>query len=328
MINKNDTNSMQHYWSEVENYLSNLTSENMESEDKIKKQIPILSEYFYPFTLELLTDEQKDKTIEHLLNIREYFINKKNYTLSDTHCREVEKLIDELKTYLNSINGKIPNFSVLERYEKAFKKQQDEFQSRANELFGELTTHSIKKPFNEQYKEYNRKVKCQAIFFYSLLLFLFIWILIILKVITIPCLINNKILCSIFTINFDNTLEMVILRITSIIPIIWAILFLSKQISQNKKIEQAYLHKAVIAQSYLNYLELIKKNRFNLIDTNNSAQEVVNSLHKVSIEGLGLNPALLLDKSTVEKIPMEELLSKIIDKSIPVNNSPASKSKG
>lgn len=44
-------------------------------------------------------------------------------------------------------------------------------------------------------------------------------------------------------------------------------------------------------------------------------------LHRVAMDSLGLNPALLLEKSTAEKIPMEELLSKVIDKSIASNKT-------
>ena len=37
-------------------------------------------------------------------------------------------------------------------------------------------------------------------------------------------------------------------------------------------------------------------------------------LSRIAIESMGLNPALLLDKSTAEKIPMEELLTRIMDR--------------
>lgn len=111
-----------------------------------------------------------------------------------------------------------------------------------------------------------------------------------------------------------------ITKVFLIMPFIWAILFTSKRINENKKLEQAYLHKEVIAQSYLNYLEFVKNNYYSFSKENdNSYSDVINMLHKVSIEGLGLNPALLLEKSTAEKIPMEELLYKIIDKSIAPN---------
>ncbi|MFZ7308574.1 hypothetical protein ACLSY1_10670, partial [Avibacterium avium] len=61
--------------------------------------------------------------------------------------------------------------------------------------------------------------------------------------------------------------------------------------------------------SFVTYLNFIKEN--NLQDKD---LETLKTLNRVMIESLGLNPALLLDKSTSEKIPMEELLSRILDK--------------
>ncbi|MFZ7316055.1 hypothetical protein ACLSZU_10855, partial [Avibacterium avium] len=69
------------------------------------------------------------------------------------------------------------------------------------------------------------------------------------------------------------------------------------------------LHKQTVAQSFVTYLNFIKEN--NLQDKD---LETLKTLNRVMIESLGLNPALLLDKSTSEKIPMEELLSRILDK--------------
>ena len=66
-----------------------------------------------------------------------------------------------------------------------------------------------------------------------------------------------------------------------------------------------------MAQSFITYLNFIKENNIQDADP-----EALKTLNKVMIESLGLNPALLLDKSTSEKIPMEELLSRILDKTI------------
>ncbi|MFZ7143237.1 hypothetical protein ACLSY0_09355 [Avibacterium avium] len=305
MSNPNDLKSLQSYWSQVENYLLNLTSENLDSEHGIKKNAEVLSLYFSPFILELLPNNERDKLIDYLLEIRNYFINKKNYTLSSEHCSEVENLVNKLKDHFNKIGGNIPNLAILEKYENAINKQQKDIKTRANELFGELTTHSIKKPFNDQVKNLSCVNNIYTILFYSLLILLFF----ILK-------------DSADSINFtfktgDKTITLTdfISRTLVVMPVAWAILFTSKRISENKKLEQAYLHKEVIAQSYLNYLEFIKENySYFSREDNNSYLDIINTLHKVSMEGLGLNPALLLDKSTSEKIPMEELLSRILDK--------------
>lgn len=307
MNNPTDLKSMLSYWSEVKYYLLNLTSEDMLSEDNIKKSTNILSYYFSPFIIELLSDENKSKLVDYLLKIRAYFINKKNYTLSAEHCSEVETLVNEAKDYFNKIGGNIPNLVLLEKYDKAIKKQQEQIQNRANEILGELTTHSIKKPFRDQVSNLKFTNRIYTVLFYVLLIALFITLKNSINSITFILETGEK---SIKLTDF-------ITKIFLIIPFIWAILFTSKRINETKKLEQAYLHKEVIAQSYLNYLEFVKENYSSFSKGDgNSYFDVINTLHKVSMEGLGLNPALLLDKSTSEKIPMEELLSKILDKTI------------
>lgn len=174
MNNPNDLQSMQNYWVEVEHYLSNITSEDMESKDNIKNNLLILSLYFSPFILELLSNDNKNKLIEYLLKIRKCFINKKNYTISSQHCKEVKYLVNELKNYLNQIGGNIPNLAILEKYEKAINAQQQDIRNRASELFGELTTHSIKKPFQEQVSNFRFTNRIYTILFYVLLIALFL----------------------------------------------------------------------------------------------------------------------------------------------------------
>lgn len=299
MSDPNDLKSLQNYWNEVKNYLLNLTSINMESEDNIKNNIEVLSLYFSPFILELLSNQEKERLINYLLEIRKYFINKKNYTLSSEHCSEVETLVNEAKDYFNKIGGNIPNLAILEKYNKAIKEQQKQIKNRANDLFGELATRSISKPFKEQFDEYSKsKLSCV---FWLLIIGLFIWI------ISFDCITNF------FNLSFQASWEKILFRIFSSTPIIWGILFTSRKISENKKIEQTYLHKYTVSQSYLNYLVLI--NTENTYITNiKDREQALQILHKIVVESLSLNPALLLDKSTSEKIPMEELLSRILDK--------------
>ncbi|MFU2137428.1 hypothetical protein [Gallibacterium anatis] len=307
MSDPNDLKSLQNYWNEVKNYLLNLTSINMESEDNIKNNIEVLSLYFSPFILELLSNQEKERLINYLLEIRKYFINKKNYTLSSEHCSEVETLVNEAKDYFNKIGGNIPNLVLLEKYDKAIKKQQEQIQNRANEILGELTTHSIKKPFRDQVSNLKFTNRIYTVLFYVLLIALFITLKNSINSITFILETGEK------SIKFTDFITKIFL----IMPFIWAILFTSKRINETKKLEQAYLHKEVIAQSYLNYLEFVKENYSSFSKGDgNSYFDVINTLHKVSMEGLGLNPALLLDKSTSEKIPMEELLSKILDRTI------------
>ncbi|MGR6695805.1 hypothetical protein ACU6T4_12035, partial [Avibacterium paragallinarum] len=122
---------------------------------------------------ELLSEDNKKKLTDYLLNIKKYLINEDNYTLSTQHCQKVENLVNEMTDYLNKIGGNIPNIAILEKYDKATKEQIENIEKRANSLFGELTTHSIKKAFNEQAENFLKINKRYTAFFYILLVLLF-----------------------------------------------------------------------------------------------------------------------------------------------------------
>lgn len=104
-------------------------------------------------------------------------------------------------------------------------------------------------------------------------------------------------------ITINNDLISLAIRIILTIPIVWAILFIIRSIKEDRKIEQAYIHKEL--------LTIIYENFHNMEDVN---PKVLNTFEQIAVESLRLNPALLLDKSTAEKIPLEDLLMQIVNK--------------
>ena len=98
-------------------------------------------------------------------------------------------------------------------------------------------------------------------------------------------------------------------KLLFIIPFVWMILFTIKNIREDRKIEQTYKHKEVVTRTYLNFLEMLNKEPY--LDDDGKVRKI---LSRIAVESMGLNPALLLDKSTAEKIPMEELLTRIMDR--------------
>ena len=116
----------------------------------------------------------------------------------------------------------------------------------------------------------------------------------------------------------DNWIPYISFRIFIAFTAFYALVFLNRSIRDDRKLEQTYRHKEVVSKSYLNYLDFLDANP--MIITNDKGDLIDNSqlikekVSQIAVESLGLNPALLLDKSTSEKIPMEELLSKILDR--------------
>ncbi|MCW9698503.1 MULTISPECIES: hypothetical protein [unclassified Avibacterium] len=228
--------------------------------------------------LQTLMEELKDK------NNNEFTKEEQDRVLSI--LSEIENLfvrqsslwkIDSIKTYM------------INKVEQEISKEKQLLDKEMKLLQVELNNGVISSIFKISQKNFSKQIKKQTCSFYVILFIIFC-----IALICIP-----------------KTIPGILVRLSLILPLAWAALFLSKRINEDKKLEQAYLHKQTVAQSFVTYLNFIKEN--NLQDTD---LETLKTLNRVMIESLGLNPALLLDKSTSEKIPMEELLSRILDKTI------------
>lgn len=267
-----------------------------------------LDSLFIETIINKLNEDDREKIYSELLNIRNIFSKRAFFAsrdISQLGEEDIDGIIDLLSS-VNEIFSKIENVEALINSYLAskaiFQEMEDRFRGQAKELFGELTTVSIYKPYSDEYK----KLKFWLIFknsaFFGMLLVIFLVIARLSGIFT--CCLNF------ISIYPNYWIYELISRIAILFPLVWAVLFLGKRIHEDKKIEQTYLHKMVVARSLSNYLDYIDEK----LNNDENAKEITKKLFEISIDSLGLNPALLLDKSTAEKIPMEELLSKIIDK--------------
>ena len=275
---------------------------------ELKDLAELLDSLFIETIINKLNEDDREEIYSKLLNVRNIFSKRAffaNRNISQLGKEDIDDIINIL-TSVNEIFSKIKNVeSLINSYfasKAIFQEMEDKFRGQAKELFGELTTVSIYKPYSDEYE----KLKFWLIFknaaFFGMLLVIFLVIARLSGIFT--CYLNF------ISISPNYWIYELISRIAILFPLVWAVLFLGKRIHEDKKIEQTYLHKMVVARSLSNYLDYMNKK----LNNDENSKEITKKLFEISIDSLGLNPALLLDKSTAEKIPMEELLSKIIDK--------------
>ena len=267
-----------------------------------------LDSLFIETIINKLNEDDREKIYSKLLNIRNIFGKRAffaNKDISQLDEKDIDNIINLLAS-INEIFSKIENVeSLINSYlasKAIFQEMEDKFRGQAKELFGELTTVSIYKPYSDEYEKLKFWLVIKNIAFFGMLSVIFLVIAFLSGIFT----------CCLDFINISPNYGVyeLISRMAILFPLVWAVLFLGKRIHEDKKIEQTYLHKMVVARSLSNYLDYIDEK----LDNDENAKEITKKLFEISIDSLGLNPALLLDKSTAEKIPMEELLSKIIDK--------------
>lgn len=278
----------------------------------VQEKSSSLNDYFYPAILNLLEKEDLNNLSKSLLKLREYF-NQSYYGLNKEQLNNVKIILDEIYSQLSKNHNVITVTSIIEDLKNSLyeviEKEIEKFHKEGKSLRTEITTGVISESFITSKNEFSKKVEKQTKLFYILLILISSITILINGVIKIPCLCGFEKICTMLSFSPPSTIEDVFIKISIILPGIWSILFLSKRINEDKKLEQAYLHKQTVAQSFVTYLNFIKENNIQDADP-----ETLKTLNRVMIESLGLNPALLLDKSTSEKIPMEELLSKILDR--------------
>ena len=76
---------------------------------------------------------------------------------------------------------------------------------------------------------------------------------------------------------------------------IWLAAFSSKQYRQNKRLEQEYAHKEVLAKSYQGYKRELESQGKTITD-----KEIIGALHKVLVATIAKNPSEIMDDGRKE----------------------------
>ncbi|KGQ37205.1 hypothetical protein JP35_09775 [Gallibacterium anatis] len=224
--------------------------------------------------------------------------NVESFTTLINKIRNSFDIVQNIDIYIDTCK------SITKSGESALQAIQNDYDERLKVLLGKHNELSLFSAYQEQANKINCRIKLNTL--------LFFFIITILLIIAYNSMTNLEYNPSI------NWIPYISFRIFIAFTAFYALVFLNRSIRDDRKLEQTYRHKEVVSKSYLNYLDFLDANP--MIITNDKGEHIDNSqlikekVSQIAVESLGLNPALLLDKSTSEKIPMEELLSKILDR--------------
>ncbi|QPB42306.1 hypothetical protein [Rodentibacter haemolyticus] len=234
-----------------------------------------------------------------LLEVRGFISNKIKFRgievreIQENDVKTIINLLERLKAEFLQIES-IDFLIELQKFNLEFiDNEKKKIHERVSEIFGETTLPYLYSEFRRKGDEIRRQQENYTWAFF--------------------CLLFLMLIGGLLTINSASDIFSLFAKFFLFIPAVWSILFLSKRISECRKLEQTYMHKETVARSYLNFLEFFSRD-YHLYEDLDKLKEIKFELTKIAIDSLGLNPALLLEKSSMEKIPMEELLIKITDK--------------
>ncbi|WAL56293.1 hypothetical protein [Avibacterium paragallinarum] len=292
--------------------------ENHPSEEikEIKEVTEELDALFNNHMLSLLKKDSLNRISSLLLDIDEELSNAgRGRSLPSDIVYPLIRNIDGYYNILQALRAEFNHIPDIVSYlavykktyqmgEKAIEKAQKAYNERVAELLGKTTETYLFSEYQKQADAINKRILITTGAFFGIIIFLIIAS--IYSLIEIP------------TSQENNWIPYIFIRIFIAFTAFYALVFLNRSIRDDRKLEQTYRHKEVVSKSYLNYLDFLETN---VVPNNNNKGEAINNrqiikekVSQIAVDSLGLNPALLLDKSTAEKIPMEELLSRILDK--------------
>ncbi|MFZ7200389.1 hypothetical protein ACLSY2_04160 [Avibacterium avium] len=352
-MNRNQQNLI-FEWKEVYRNIHNVRLYNSFNEsENIREEIENINFCFYEIIISQLKDEAIERIRELLIQTRRIYemhtaqkiqasyenateANKKCWLKKIADCITFKKVKEKILTepqfetelfidnkenvelfikIINEIRNSISIVQNIDIYidtcksitksgESALKAIQKDYDERLKILLGKNNELSLFSAYQEQANKINWRIRLNTFFFFSIIT-------------TLLMLAYNSMTNLEHNLSI-NWIPYISFRIFIAFTAFYALVFLNRSIRDDRKLEQTYRHKEVVSKSYLNYLDFIDarpmisyKSDGKPIDNDQIIKEKVS---QIAVESLGLNPALLLDKSTSEKIPMEELLSRILDK--------------
>lgn len=254
-----------------------LKKENEELYNSVKQISDIFDKPEYKYSPVKSTDVEN---IENNLNIiDEYFSSIAN----------VDFFIELSKEYKQSLLLSEANYSA------SMKNNEEKAKEKINEVLGGYSINQIDYAFAEQYNEIKISLAIKQAVFYIVCIISPFWLIDVLK-------------------SFPQGLENIALRIIIFLPLVWLFIILYSQIKEDRRTAQSYLHKSVVAKSYVNYARTLNDKIFE----NDLAlkQELVTLLLKTSVDILKDDPVNLWDKGKSDKneTNMQVIIEKLIDK--------------
>ncbi|MDD2325930.1 MAG: hypothetical protein PHW63_08030 [Alphaproteobacteria bacterium] len=99
----------------------------------------------------------------------------------------------------------------------------------------------------------------------------------------------------------------ILVKLSIAAPIIWFAFFVSKLRSETQRLQQEYAHKTALSQSYMSF----KKQITELKDQDD---ELIKKLLDATIDTVSYNASQTLDGKHGDKLPIQNLAEKIVDK--------------
>ena len=227
----------------------NFENYDYDNKEELSNLFDDVSQYFIIPVLGAI--EWRSEYIENRLSKIEDIYKKYHYgeKISYTDEDEISKNLEGMINSFGEIQGLDLYKEINHKAQIAINAVKKEIQEQANEVFGKSTIQNLDFEFNNQYEASKSALESKEKSFIKWLKICF-WFTVIIAGL------NGAIVY--YGIENDR-LDFILMRVFILFPILWFLFFISSQIKEDRRVVQSYLHKKVVARSYLNYADSIQK---------------------------------------------------------------------
>jgi len=242
-------------------------------------------------------------------------INEDKENIEDL-LEEVKENVQKLQDFYDKVYGKsvssgkakdgLANYieqkkNDLDSFEEKQKKKYETLNAQIESLLPGATSAGLASAYYELKESFNNPIaKFSKLFYISLgALFFVAFISSIEKI--------GWFYISFVDVSDWNVLLKLVYKVPLYAPILWLALYASRRRSESQRLQQEYAHKEALAKSYDNYKKQIEQ-------LDDKDLEMQKAFIMKAIDAIAYNASSTLDKNHGDKIPAQELLEKILDK--------------
>ena len=101
--------------------------------------------------------------------------------------------------------------------------------------------------------------------------------------------------------------RIILSKLPILLPVLWLAIFSSKRRSEANRLRQEYAHKEALAKSYQSFKKQIER-----LDDKDGA--MIGKLIESVIDAVAFNASVTLDKKHGDKVPLQEIAEKAVEK--------------
>ncbi len=274
---------------------------------------------------ETLIGDENDLSIKKEISMAKEVIVEDQKSIKNI-LKNVEEKITELSDFHTTIFGELNENNErkgglsndFDTRIKALKKFEDDQKIKYKALNGEIetllpgaTSAGLATAYSEMKASFDRPIQNSSrLFYFSVGILIFGSILL-----SIEKIGGDSGIAFVSLNDWDAVFKSLVYKLPFYAPVLWLAFYATKRRSEYHRLQQEYSHKEALAKSYKNYKQQLQD-----LGDNDTGLQI--EFIKKAIDAIAYNASQTLDKKHGDKMPIQEIIEKAVEKYVSAVNRP------